>query len=673
MASPRQDRKLVELNPEQHSMAEFDLPNLDVQSNSSHADDPFDALLAPQIDITEAEFFDLVNQEAADQRLDDLPDFAAELASAWDTDEPSDYTNILSPSQLLAKMKSEDENSPEPQNDWQESAPLGNHFSFGTAELDWHDITVGEVAEPEPESYTSFFDPAAMASLEVPPSNSPTPAMNSSFDFEDREDLEEEILFTTSIANALPDLFEQSAPLNHLSDDLPDPAVSAHDLPQLTYPAIELAPPEEPNYFEGFEQEFVSAPEPAIEQLPPLPPLPQVTPVTQNTGFNQPAHQPQPSPVNQPKPAIDPQEQDWLDSFDQIAESMDWQELSEASTPAKTAVHAKEENTAFIPSTTKQPQAPKPTTKPASKSDDLFNMGEHDSMNWTALLDADTGFIQEMESIHAQKQVGNTLGNQRSLQSSPPPLMVEAKPLAPVQAKAGFRFDFAQYKKPLILAGSAIAVTGLVITVAPPIGRFVMINALKVGWLKNAANQDLAKVDLSKGNLAGANLSKTDLRRANLAEANLTGANLANADLRGTNLKSANLRGANLRGSKLSLGNGKNATQIPPRFLLMWQIVNQPRAGRSLPGANLDGFNLNSANLRNANLIGSKLSWVNFDNANLGGADLSEADLNGANFNRANLSGAIFSNAKWSKSRVPRTNGATTCPNGRKGPCNLVR
>lgn len=680
MVSPHQNRKLVDLNSEQYNMVEFDLPNLDDQADSSgmnslNLDDPFDDLLAPQVDITEAEFFDLVNQHpvAEDQRLNELPDYAAEVDSAWETDEPEDFTAILSPSQLLAKLKAEQEAEPEPQEeDWQESAPLGNHFSFGTAELDWHDVTVGEVSEPESESYTSFFDPAAMASLESPQPNSPAPPdMNNSFNFEDREDLEEEILFTTSIANSLPDLLEQplSEPIDHTADEPMD----AQDLPDLNYLSNDSAVAADLNYFEGFDQDFPNASEPDVEELPPLPPLPRVLPAATNISFNPPTQ----NPPSQPKSVVDPQEQDWLDSFDQMAESMEWEigdtgmNVNRAPKESvKTPVKTKEENTACIPSPSVSPQPSQ--VKSASKNADLFNIPENDSMDWTALLDADTGFIQEIESIHAQKQPGNFAPPQPAPQLSPLSGS-EARQIDAVPAKAQFKFDLDKYRKPLILAGSAIAAIGFMLITAPAIGRFALITGLKLGWLKNAEAQDLKKVDLSRGNLAGVNLSKADLRQANLAGANLTGANLMNADLRGTNLKSANLRGANLRGSKLELSKGKNPTQVPPRFLLMWQIVNQPRVGRSLPGANLDGFNLNSANLRNANLSGSRLTWVNFDNANLGGADLSGADLNGANFNRANLSGAVFFGAKWSKSQAPRTNATTTCPNGRKGPCTLVR
>ncbi|WP_034936964.1 pentapeptide repeat-containing protein [Gloeocapsa sp. PCC 73106] len=61
----------------------------------------------------------------------------------------------------------------------------------------------------------------------------------------------------------------------------------------------------------------------------------------------------------------------------------------------------------------------------------------------------------------------------------------------------------------------------------------------------------------------------------------------------------ANLVDANLGGTKLN-----DTTQIDAKWLLVWDILNNPTSNRDLKGANLVGANLGRADLRWANLEG---------------------------------------------------------------------
>ena len=74
----------------------------------------------------------------------------------------------------------------------------------------------------------------------------------------------------------------------------------------------------------------------------------------------------------------------------------------------------------------------------------------------------------------------------------------------------------------------------------------------------------------------------------------------------------------------------------------------------AMAGWSLQKADLNGSNLANANLYGANLSQANLTGANLAGADLSAANLLGAK--DADLRGA-------------KTDGRTTCQNGKKGPC----
>jgi Pentapeptide repeats (8 copies) len=88
---------------------------------------------------------------------------------------------------------------------------------------------------------------------------------------------------------------------------------------------------------------------------------------------------------------------------------------------------------------------------------------------------------------------------------------------------------------------------------------------------------------------------------------------------------------------------------------LIRDILNRPRANRSLKyadlssanfhGANLSRANLHDAKLSGANLMDADLSSANLNGTNLRGAKLNSTDLSNANLSSANLHGANLSSA----------------------------
>jgi uncharacterized protein YjbI with pentapeptide repeats len=123
----------------------------------------------------------------------------------------------------------------------------------------------------------------------------------------------------------------------------------------------------------------------------------------------------------------------------------------------------------------------------------------------------------------------------------------------------------------------------------------------------NLAGADLTDADLDGVDLEGADLTDTDLTDTNLWGANLTDTDLSGANLTDTDLTNADLAGANLRGANLN-----HTTGIDAKWLLVWDILNNPISNRNLKDADLEGANLESANLKEAEL----------EEANLGGANL---------------------------------------------------
>ncbi|MDY6939600.1 MAG: pentapeptide repeat-containing protein [Cyanobacteriota bacterium] len=224
----------------------------------------------------------------------------------------------------------------------------------------------------------------------------------------------------------------------------------------------------------------------------------------------------------------------------------------------------------------------------------------------------------------------------------------------------------------------------------------------------NLQKANLQEANLQEANLQGVNLQEANLQEANLQEANLQGANLGgtkinsatqlaskwhlvwqiqnfgaqNRDLRGadlrgadlrgidfrkTDLRGADLRGADLRGIDFSGVNLReikidSATQLAPKWRLVWRILNQGRRHLNskkadfrevdFQGADLRGVDFQHVNLSGANLRATNLSGANFYMANLSRADLRVADLGGANLNDAQLNRANLSRAHLKQTKA---------------------
>jgi len=129
---------------------------------------------------------------------------------------------------------------------------------------------------------------------------------------------------------------------------------------------------------------------------------------------------------------------------------------------------------------------------------------------------------------------------------------------------------------------------------------------------------------LAEANLTDANLSGLNLQLINLSGANLQGANLNRAILKNTDLSGANLQGANLDGAILKNTVINSATQLDPKWQLVWEILNHSQCGRELSGVDLSNADLTSANLENANLKGANLTGVDLSEANLLGTQIDQ-------------------------------------------------
>ncbi len=159
------------------------------------------------------------------------------------------------------------------------------------------------------------------------------------------------------------------------------------------------------------------------------------------------------------------------------------------------------------------------------------------------------------------------------------------------------------------------------------------------------------------------NISHSEARKAllqykvRLKQEDLRGTDLAQLNLKGIDLQQADLSNTNLRGTIIN-----EYTKMNPKWLLVWQIVNQglkghnlskiDLSGAKLQGANIaevnfsegifSGVNFNQANLTKVNLSQAHLSEVNFRETKLVDLDLSNAYLQEVDFHRANLSGVNF-------------------------------
>lgn len=234
---------------------------------------------------------------------------------------------------------------------------------------------------------------------------------------------------------------------------------------------------------------------------------------------------------------------------------------------------------------------------------------------------------------------------------------------------------------------------------------------LRWGMLKDASGKDftnadfkgakLDNVDFSKATLTGAKMQEASLVGANFQGANLDGVNftkanlnrarliqssviwaefnnaqmnlvdLAGADLTRSNFAGAKMEGANLKDSKIGAQGTEKATKFSATTLLAWQIVNEPREGRNLADQDLSGLNLSFTSLKRANLSNAKLNYTDLTNTDLSGANLSGGQINGANLSGAKLNGINLNDVTFDKSKLPKTDEETICPNGKKGPCKF--
>jgi uncharacterized protein YjbI with pentapeptide repeats len=167
---------------------------------------------------------------------------------------------------------------------------------------------------------------------------------------------------------------------------------------------------------------------------------------------------------------------------------------------------------------------------------------------------------------------------------------------------------------------------------------------------RDLSGADLSGSDLHGSDLSGSDLSGSDLHGSDLSRAKFTGTNLGGSDLHGSDLSGSDLRGADLHGSDLRgvqlRGTHLDAqTALDAKWRLVWEIVNEPAAGRDLRMSNLIGAHLDSADLRSAKLSGAYLSESDLAGADLTGAILTGADLRGADLTEADLRGADLTGA----------------------------
>ncbi len=251
---------------------------------------------------------------------------------------------------------------------------------------------------------------------------------------------------------------------------------------------------------------------------------------------------------------------------------------------------------------------------------------------------------------------------------------VKAKAVKPARSRQGKEINletiWQKYLKlPAILISIPAALFG--VFSIPPVQKFALELGLKIQLVKDVSGKNLEGANFQDAVLKQVNFSNANLSGANFTKANLNLADFSGADLTNANLIGASLQGSYLRGSKIGSKEAKNEAKLDSQDRLMWQIVNLPQAGRNLAGQNLSWFNLNSANLRNANLTKSKLIGVDFHKADLKGANFAGSDLTAVNFVGTNLKGANLSGISFTKTKSPKSDNTTICPNGKKGPCSF--
>jgi uncharacterized protein YjbI with pentapeptide repeats len=202
---------------------------------------------------------------------------------------------------------------------------------------------------------------------------------------------------------------------------------------------------------------------------------------------------------------------------------------------------------------------------------------------------------------------------------------------------------------------------------------------------RNFANCQMQGADLTGANLSDADLrnanlecptgdpldleEKTILREADLTNCNLTGVRMMNVILDGANLSNAVLSGAILtgascKGTKFHQAKIDENTQIDPKWLIVWRLVNGAWGGQSLTNKNLS-----DADLSKADLSGVDCSGANFDRANLSQTSFRGCQMEGASFKEAMLDGADFTGAFDISTREleqAKTSRGLILPNGNK-------
>ena len=259
-------------------------------------------------------------------------------------------------------------------------------------------------------------------------------------------------------------------------------------------------------------------------------------------------------------------------------------------------------------------------------------------------------------------------------QTVPPARTETVREVKPVRSRQGKEINletiWQKYLKlPAILISIPAALFG--VFSIPPVQKIVLELGLKIQLVKDVSGKNLEGANFQGAVLKQVNFSNANLSGANFTKANLNLADFSETDLTNANLTGASLQGAYLKGSKIGSKEAKNEAKLDSQVRLLWQIVNLPQAGRNLVGQNLSWFNLNSANLRNANLTRSKLIGVDFHKADLKGANFAGSDLTAANFVGTNLKGANLSGISFTKTKSPKSDNTTICPNGKKGPCSF--
>jgi uncharacterized protein YjbI with pentapeptide repeats len=154
-------------------------------------------------------------------------------------------------------------------------------------------------------------------------------------------------------------------------------------------------------------------------------------------------------------------------------------------------------------------------------------------------------------------------------------------------------------------------------------------------------NRTFTDVDLTFADLSGGNLSNSSL-----AGLDLSGVDFRNVNLSGANLTNTILRLIDLRGTIID-----DNTNLTNKWRVIWDVVNNPRPGRTHIGVDFtlafwDGTTFERANISSANFNLGLMSNVNFESATATGARFTGVDILGANFKNADLRNAIFTNAR---------------------------